>query len=122
MERAAFAVPADGLVEAGAQGQEMVDPFVRPDQTVEGFVRQSADRLLDVGLAEEVRLPLDLDAIVLLQPGFEDAGEDDPIGPPAAHLHALLPAQILPAQAMKQLDSGDERIEVFEVGEFHRPP
>ena len=119
MKRPALAVALDGLIQAGPQGEEVINLFVGSHQPIVGFILQPPDRLAQVGLAEQVRLPLGLDPVISLQPGLEDPGQNHLVGPAIAKPQRLLPAEILPPQGVEHLDRRDYRIEVFKVGEPH---
>ena len=54
VEGTTFAITTDGLVETGAEGEEVVELFIGADQAVVRLVGEAADCLADVGFAEEV--------------------------------------------------------------------
>ena len=97
----------------------MVDLLIGANEAVEGLVGQAADGLGDVAFGKEVRLSLDFDAVVPLQPRLEDAGQHHLVEAAVAHCQRLVAAQVLPAKGVQDLDGGDFGVEVFEVREFH---
>ncbi|WP_153304561.1 hypothetical protein [Geoalkalibacter ferrihydriticus] len=99
----------------------MINLLVGADQAVERLVGQAADAFSDVGLGEKVAFSLNFDAVVFLQPGFEDTGQNNLVEAPVAESQIFFAAEVGPAECAQQLDGPDLRIEVFKVGEFHRP-
>ena len=113
-QRKAFRVSIDGLRQAFAKDQQVINLFVGPDQAVENELTQGLNRRLDVGFTELVFCPLETDLIEFAELRNEDAVENDIRQFPGPQRHGFPWCQVLPAQILKQLQRRDLGDAVFQ--------
>lgn len=116
VEAKALAVAVDGLGEAGAQCEQFVEASIGEHETLERFIDQPGDGFVKVAIAKGVRFAFEADLVVLAQPGFEYAGEDDIFLTAAAQRQRLGGGEIVPAEIDQQLQRGNLRADLFEIG------
>jgi hypothetical protein len=109
----ALLVAVDGLLQAGAQGEQLVDALVGGDQAVEGCIGQGLDGVADVGLGEGSGPPLEDDLVVLPEPRLQHTFQDDAALFAAAQGQRLLRREVLVPPRHQQPHGGDLGDEFF---------
>ncbi len=116
VEAVALAVAVDGLGEAGAQGDQLVEALVGGDEALERLIDQLLHCLADVAVAEGMLLAFEQNLIVLAQPRLQHAGEDDVAFPPAAQGQGIGRREVVPAHVDEQLQGRDLGADLFKIG------
>lgn len=95
----------DGLVEAFAEGEQVVDLFAGADQTFKGNIAEGGDGFGDVLFVESLLLAFELNLVQTAELGGEDALEQDVPTLRAAFSVGIFRADPAVAQFLEELDS-----------------
>jgi len=103
VQREALEVAFDGLLEALAQAEQVVDLLVGPHQAVVEHVLQRLDGCMDISLAEGVLVALVTDRVDPPELLFQDPIQHDGRLAPAAKGERLGRREVLPAEVLQKL-------------------